>query len=316
MSAYSTTNALFPLEVDIAESVDVSNAIANAVATITSSLVGQTFTIPEPLDAATYGPQTVPPITVSVNRPLQRELDQRLEAGEATISVETDHVDLTVTQYQNEGRRHDLLEQQAVTLTAAPAPPVGAGSAWTLGGVPAVDNVVGIQSGALGATYTVVAGDTLTSVAAGLAAACVGAGISGSGSGATITTDAGATIRFGAPSTWLIGVSRTARHFDVLIWSPDNYLRDYLASKIEAIFVNGAKLAMPDGSEAVVIAKIGTLDSNEAEKDNLFLARTRWQIEFTTTRMVTKAPVVAITVDLALADDAPSSLGPILATNL
>jgi hypothetical protein len=303
----------------VAEQNDVSNAIADAVNAITYPLVGTTFTINEAVDAAAVGAtHTVPNTTVALSRPMQKDLEDRLAAGKAIITVEPDESDGTPTQYVNEGRRQDLISRDAVTLVATQTSP----SSWTLSGPITPGNIVGIQVGALGATYVVAIGDSLASVAANLAANAVTAGITAAVSGVNFSVaaaGAAAAVRIGAPSTWLAAVSRRVRSWDVLFWMPDPWLRSYLVGQTEAVFRPGQKLTMPDTSIATVIGTAGsqsfnTRTTDAAGRDNLFLARTRWLVEFTVTRSVTKAPVVAATVAL---DAMPIDITvPLLASNL
>ncbi|MDB5095448.1 MAG: hypothetical protein JWO85_3549, partial [Candidatus Eremiobacteraeota bacterium] len=141
---------------------------------------------------------------------------------------------------------------------------------------------------------------------AGLAASAITAGITATATGVNfkVTGASGlAAVRIGSPSTWLAAVSRRLRSWDVMFWTPDPWLRSYLVGKTEAVFKPGQKITLVDQSEATIIGTAGTLSfntrsSDAAGRDNLFLARTRWLVEFTVTRIVQKAPVVAATVTL------------------
>lgn len=304
----------------MADSVDVENAIANAITDVIGPLVGTTFAIPEPIDAATYGPQTVPPTLIHISRPLQRVLEDRLAAGRASISVEPDENDVTDDQYVNEGRQADLVSQDPVTVTATPTAPLGTGLAWRIAGAATPGNIIGVQADMLGATYPVLGGDTPTSIAAALAAQAVAAGIPAvSVADVFGVTSGSATVRIGASSTWRFAVSRVARHFDVHYWCPTPFVRQFFIKQVESLFAPGEKLSMPDGSVATIRTKIGTqsfttLTSDGAERDDLFVARTRWLIGFTVTRTAVRAPVVAMTINLNPAGVDPTA--PILASQL
>lgn len=305
----------------MADSQDVSYSIVHALDAIVTPLVGTTYTPPEQVDINAVGANhTVPPITLAISRPLQKDLEDRLAAAKGMITVEPDDNDAPAVQYANEGRRQVLISQSPVTLTATPSST--AGNTSTIGGTITAGNIIGVQAGSLGAAYTVQGTDTPASVAAGLAAQAVAAGITASANGTTFSVDPGmgvATVQVGAPSTWLQAVSRRARSFDVLFWMPDPHLRHYLVELTDALFTPGQKLTMPDTSVATVLGTAGTLNfntktSDAAGRDNLFLARTRWLIEFTVTKQVTKAPIVAVTVAL---DAASIDLtAPLLASNL
>lgn len=305
----------------MAESQDVCYAIIHAIDAIVTPLIGTTYQLPEVVDqqAAGSASRIVPNIIYAISRPLQKDLEDRLAAGKAFITVEPDEADAPSQQFVNEGRRMDLVSRTPLTVTATPIAPVGNELAWTIGGTITAGNMIGVQFGSLGAAYEVIATDTAATIAAGLAAAAVTAGIAASSSGSTFICPAPATINTGAPSTWLAAVSRRARSFDVLLWMPDPYLRHFILLQTDALFRPGQKLAMPDTSIATVIgtsgvASFNTRVSDMAGRDNLFLARTRWLIDFTITRTVTKSPVVAVTVAF---DPNPLDLTtPLLASNL
>lgn len=305
----------------MASSQDVSYAIVHALDAVVTPLAGTVYALPEVVDQDAVGAtQVVPNTTIALSKPLQKDLEDRLAAGKAMITVEPDDNDAPSMQYVNEGRKQDLVSRSPVTLTATPTSSIlGSGMAWTLGGTVSAGNIIGVQSGAIGATYVVAAGDTLDTIATNLAASAVTAGLSASSSGAVFGLQGAGSVQIGAPSTWLAAVSRRARSFDVLFWLPDPHLRHFYLTQTESLFAPGQKLAMPDASVATVIGTAGTLSfntktSDAAERDNLFLARTRWLIEFTVTRTVTKAPVVAATVALAAIPFDPTI--PLLASQL
>lgn len=304
----------------MADSQDVAYAIVHALDALVTPLIGTKYAIPEAVDQQVVGAtQVVPPTTYALSRPLQKDLEDRLAAAKAIITVEPDEHDVPATQYVNEGRKMDFVGRVPVTLTTTPTNPLGSNAAWTLGGAITPGNIIGVQCGPIGATYVVAQGDSLASIAAQLAANGVTAGIATTASGNVFAAPWGSTVQVGAPSTWLAAVSRRARSFDVLFWLPDPHLRHYLLTVTEALFKPGQKLTMTDGSVATVIGTAGSLSfttktSDAAERDNLFLARTRWLVEFTVTRAVTKAPIVAVTFTL---DPLPlDTSAPLLASQL
>jgi hypothetical protein len=272
----------------------------------------------EAVDAAAVGAShEVPNTTVALSRPLQKDLEDRLAAGKAMVSVEPDENDVGTTQYVNEGKRQDLLSRTPITLVATQT----ASNTWTFSGTATVGNIVGVQLGSLGASYVILESDTPATIVAGLAASAITAGISATGVGTVFAVTGGglATVQVGGTSTWLAAVSRRVRSWDVMFWMPDPWLRSYIVGQTEAVFRPGQKITLPDQSIMTVIGTAGTLSFNTrtvdgAARDNLFLARTRWLVEFTVTRIVQKAPIVAATVVL---DSTPLDLTtPLLASNL
>ncbi len=175
-----------------------------------------------------------------------------------------------------------------------------------LGGTITPGEIIAVQDGLVGASYTVVESDTLASIATNAAAAWTEAGIlsTANGEAIVVASETGAaSVVVGAISTWLMGVSRTVRHFDAVYWCPDPYLRSFLVTNVESMFRPGQKLTMPDGSQATMVARHGTIafvsrTSDAAGRDNLFLARTRWMIEYVVTQTVQQAPILGVMVSL------------------
>lgn len=280
----------------MAEALDILNKIADDVAAIVDPLVATTYTLPEQIDAATYGAtRTVPPTTTFVERPMQGELEKRLAEGKGSISVEADIHDGPSQQYANEGARQDLLERTPLTLTAAR----GSGGQWTLSGTASVGNVIGVQLGSIGASYAIVGGDTLASIAASLAAACAGANIGCSAAGAVLTLPLDADLNLGTTATYVKAIARRRRNFDVYLWMTNPFDRQYLVRNIESLYHPGQKFAMRDGSEVTVLDYLGALQedpiANSEVRDGLYVARPRWLMDFTVTAIVTKTQIVATT---------------------
>jgi hypothetical protein len=302
----------------MAESTDVCNAIANAVAEIVIPLVGGTYIIQEEVDADAVGiEQTVPPTLVVVSRPEPKDLEERLGEGKVMISVAPDETDAVTAQFVNERTRRKLLGTDPITLTVSSPTQ----NRFVFDGTATAGNIVGVQTGVNGAAYTVQGGDSLASIAASVAAKCREVGIGASSTGETLLVDPSsglASVRIGAQSSWLQAVSRVARHYDVEHWCPDPHIRQHLVTHTEVVFMPGQKIEMPDGSEALISARIGTgfgsRESNAADRDYLFLARTRWLVEYVTTKIIRQAPIVAATVALGAIDIDPDA--PLLASQL
>jgi argonaute-like protein implicated in RNA metabolism and viral defense len=142
----------------------------------------------EAVDAAAVGAShEVPNTTVALSRPLQKDLEDRLAAGKAMVSVEPDENDVGTTQYVNEGKRQDLLSRTPITLVATQT----ASNTWTFSGTATVGNIVGVQLGSLGASYVILESDTPATIVAGLAASAITAGISATGVGTVFAVTGG-----------------------------------------------------------------------------------------------------------------------------
>lgn len=110
--------------------------------------------------------------------------------------------------------------QSAPTLTATLS-----GFQVTFGGTPAAGQFVGVISNGTGYAYAVQASDTLTSIAAALAASISGA----SSSGAVLTLPSGGPVpvaRVDQSGNSVVEAGRIQQVFNVVTWAPTPALRD------------------------------------------------------------------------------------------
>jgi len=297
--------------------LDVANKIADDVNAVMQTIVGNTYNSPRAVDAAAFGPFVVPAILVFPGTVTLREVMLRLEAGRAQIGIEFD---------ESPGNTHQYLLQDGMDLnpgTAAIAVTV-AGSSCTISGTIQAGDVIGCQAGRNGAGYAIVITDTLTSVAAGLAAAMNTAGTACTVIGATITL----TTPF-PPAAYNVGTSwvrtqeywRRRQFFFATLWAPDVYSRQYIGRYLETVYAPGARLTMPDGTFATVLGcdSVGfnSVDLDEQQLDLTYVRKVRWYVDFITTSTSTVTQVVAQTEGVTFQPLSPAaSIAPPLANQL
>ncbi len=167
-------------------------------------------------------------LTVKVVRgwPLQDALMVGLAAGNSLVSVFSEH-----GMTRNVSRWFPAAVQAgtvAPTITAAVS-----GATVTLGGTVTAGNVVGLQAGAPLRAYAtiIIAGDTLASVAARLAAKVSGATVSN----AVITVPSPLRLAAGVmmPQTVLTVTRQQEQGIRISIWAPTPAARDTLVSLID-----------------------------------------------------------------------------------
>ena len=291
----------------MADVFEVANALADLVDAQIRPLAGTTYTISAPLDAAAYGPQTVPAVTTMVGTPTLKEIMNRLEAGKAMIGVEYDETYASAPQYLTT----DYFDQAAPPIPALTVSVVG--SVATSGGSVQVGDVVGVTQGALGAGYAVTAADTLLTVAANLATAANAAGILAGASGATVTlsSNQNAAFNIGTTYTRMAEVWRRRKPFYITLHAANVYDRSFIGKIVEATLAPSTRLTMPDKSAATLLYAAEGFDSvdfDEQQRDMAYVRRTRILVDFITTQTISATQIVATGDTLTVG--APTNTAP------
>lgn len=120
------------------------------------------------------------------------------------------------------------------------------GNQITVGGGIQVGDVATISRNGSISTYAVLAADTLSSVASGIASA-----MGGTASGTVVTAPAGTYALSAGVSTrgtLIQPMRRIERRVQVTIWAPTPTLRDQCATLIDSAAWNASSIVMPDGT--------------------------------------------------------------------
>lgn len=177
----------------------------------------------------------------------------------------------------------------ALTVTVAQA---AASATVTWAGTAATGQITGVAVGP-GLTpatyaYAVQAGDTPASVAAALAAMIGGA----SASGAVMTVPNAACVARvvqGTSATWL--ARQISQRYRVNLWCPSPQARDALAGAIDLALAQTFRLAMPDGSPAL-LRYGGTLVSDLPARQGEWNRSLVMMAEYSTAAVVNLAAVL------------------------
>jgi len=186
---------------------------------------------------------------------------------------------------------------QPATLNTATLTLAIAGQAVTVGGtIPASNNphVLTVVANGKPYPYAMLAGDTLASIAAALAALIV-VDIPGTvAAGPVVTLPNSARLlaaRVGVTGTAIREVRRQERGFQVSVWADTPTHRDAIASALDASFALQTFLAMPDGTGARMVYKMSR-QSDTLQKDRLYQRDLFYTIEYATTQSETETQIV------------------------
>jgi len=216
--------------------------------------------------------------------PNAQALDADLLAGKVNISVYPTQSESNTTRFD---RRWQPFARNTPTLNMTLS-----GSHVTVGGTipsPFFSQNLAILIGTDAYTYPVQVGDTLATIATGLAVQIPGA----SSSGAVITVPAGPTpvLRVGSTGTAIQEIRRQKRLVQITIWAPTPALRDTVAKAVDVVLADLAFLTMPDGTGARSVYQDSPM-TDSLEKAKTYRRDLRYNVEFATTKQMTTAEVV------------------------
>jgi len=220
--------------------------------------------------------------------PNSTELDKHLRAGAVEITVYPQpNMERVTTRYPREWRE---LSRVTPTVTAAVS-----GATVTIGGAVTTGHYVTLLVAGQPYSYAAQAGDTLTSIAAALAA-LINVNVAATAAGAVITMPAlmsGRIVaRTGAPATLIRELRRQQRGYQVIIWAPSPALRSAAAKVIDGALTGTDFVPLADGTTGWLVYR----SSDESDKGVKALEYRRdifWWVEYPTTETMTSNPVTA-----------------------
>ena len=195
---------------------------------------------------------------------------------------------------------------QTTAVNTATLTMTAAGQTVTVGGVvPAAGNphIVAVLANGKPYVYSVLATDTLASIAAALAA-LIAVDIAGtSAAGAIITLPNSARLlgaRVGDTGTAAREVRRQERLFQISCWASTPANRDSLVQPIDAALAFQTFLTMPDGFGARLRYKSSAM-LDEMQKDGVYRRDLFYTVEYATTQTETETQITQAQVNDAAA---------------
>lgn len=231
------------------------------------------------------------PARVSLGWPTPAEIDADLLASKDNISVFALPGGQNATRYGN--RSHRIGDPSIATLGWTVA-----GITATLAGTVSVPQNIGIIVDNVAYTYAVLAGDTLASAAAALAA-LIAVDRTCTSLGAVITIPAARqiTARVGTVSNVGRELARQKECYQLTIWTADVARRKILLNAIQAAMADTPRIAMPDGFGARLRYRNGTPE-DDVQKSLLYRYDLFYEVEFAITATRTAPQAIAWTVTI------------------
>lgn len=241
-------------------------------------------------------------INVFPGWPLPEQIDSDMPQGIADVSVYATPTERNTTRYRPKQKVMSIAPA-TITLTA------GNGTLTAGGAVPTpfTPHNVAALIGGQAFIYPVQSGDTLTSVATGLANLIAAKYPGTTNSGPVITLPAGVSAsaaRVGTTGTITTEWERQTQIFQITVWAPDPGTRKAIGAAIKDALSQIAFITMSDGYGARICYHRNVL-SDEAEKVRVYRRDLYYEIEYATTATKQIATVVATEVEVETQDGAP-----------
>ncbi|PKN07935.1 MAG: hypothetical protein CVU73_11080 [Deltaproteobacteria bacterium HGW-Deltaproteobacteria-8] len=201
------------------------------------------------------------------------KLSKGLAAGKVHVSVFASDIERNTTRYL---RNWQTAIEAVQTLTA-----VILGQTITIGGTVATPQNVMAMVNRLPYVYPVQAGNTLSSIATGLAALIPGA----SSVGPVITVPSNAMLtaaRVGAAGTSVMEIRRQERIMMLTVWADSPAHRDAVAQALDIALEDTAFLTMPDQTAARLLYRASHI-IDDKQKARLYRRDLLYSVEYATT---------------------------------
>jgi hypothetical protein len=214
--------------------------------------------------------------------PVPEKLYDDLKAGKVTVSVYPQNgVERNTTRFTTDIH---TLNIPAPTVTAT----ISGQTITFTGSLPTPQNI-GVIIGdfsptAKTAIYPATSADTMITIAAGLAALLVTAGIAATASGPVLTLPATAiaSASVGVFGTAWQELKRQERSIQVTLWCPTPAMRDLAAPLIDVALVQNEHLLLDDGSGARLVYQ-RTMISDERQTVEIYRRDLVYMVEYATT---------------------------------
>jgi len=216
--------------------------------------------------------------------PIPANLDADLAAGTINVSVFPQPLEQNVTRYPKDWQTQNV-PTPALTLTAS-------GTTITAGGTPSSPLNAAALVNNTGYAYAVQIGDTLNSIATGLAA-LINVNTPATSSGPVITIPAAAQIaaRVGGVGTIIRETKRQKRGFQITCWCPNPALRDLIVPPIDTTLADIEFLSLPDGTGGRLLYERSSV-SDRVEREGLYRRDLFYSVEYATTDTQSAAQIV------------------------
>lgn len=213
--------------------------------------------------------------TIIAGWPIRNKIDEILRANKALISVFPTNKQKVVTKFER--------IYQPVTVTAATLTATVGSNTITIGGTVSVPQAVTAIVNGTGYSYLVLINDTLSTIAAGLAALIPGA--SAVGAVITLSNPYSVEARIATNATAAYELSRQERVFLIRCWTTSPIVRDNLMNPIDIAFKENYRVVMPDGFWAPIFPmEAAEPFMDDWEKSLMVIGNLEYKVQYATTK--------------------------------
>jgi hypothetical protein len=231
------------------------------------------------------------PVYVRRGWPDPNNLRNDLAAGRAYVTVYSrSGAETNVTSYPQEFRE---LSRRVKTITAAVNDRV-----ITLSGSVSLPQNIHVRGPGVSVGYSLIPGDTLTSIATALSALLSEAypGTVSSGPSLTVAGNPGdLTVLAGIDGLVYKEVKRQSKSFQITTWASTPKIRDSVAKTIDAPLAEVNFLTFADGDQGWVSYEI-TMTTDEPEEEGLWRRDLFYRVEYATLIIRPATEIVGVTV--------------------
>jgi hypothetical protein len=226
--------------------------------------------------------------------PEPEKLDADLKAGLGHVSVWPTPNEKPVADH--------FPDWQTLSITAPTLTATLAGQAITIGGTVSTPQTAAVAADNLAYAYAVQPADTLSSIAAALAAGLTAAGITASAAGAVVTLASAKHIaaRVGGQGTSYRELRRQERVFQVSCWAPNFTNRDLLSKAVDVALGANWRLQLADGTYGNSSYR-GSTQRDEMQKQLVYRRDVLYSVEYATIQTRTDAQVLIDTLNTSAA---------------
>jgi len=213
------------------------------------------------------------PVMVYAGWPTADTLDKDLRAGKVHVSVFPTNIERNTSRYKMDWQ---TVSEPVQTITAALA-----GQTITIGGTVATPQNVMAMVDRRPYIYAVQAGDTLTSIATGLAALIPGA----TSLGAVVTCSAlslPTVARVGAAGTSIMVLRNQERVMTLTVWADTPAHRKTVTEAVDVALAGISFLTMSDQTQARLIYRNSHVDDSQ-QKAKLYRRDLFYNVDYATT---------------------------------
>lgn len=229
-------------------------------------------------------------ITIVRGWPDPKSVDAAVLAGNAMVSVyPMPGMERNTTRFPKKWQQNGDLPVAHTVLT------VGLHTV-TISGTPTVGEAATITVGVQGYGYQILAGDTVNTVAAALAALIPGA----SAVGAVITITGLKTITAAVSVTGTVTkeMRRQTRIFGIYAWAPDPATRDLIIAAIDGCLADTERFTVASDNTSARLIYHGTNQSDELQVRKTYKRWLMYSVEYATTQTEQTQTVGAFSVGI------------------